>query len=59
MPAGWQKEKSSHDRVPRKGTGSEAGIRRGFPREGTRGCGEVIELELSDRNDGGVVYVRG
>ena len=28
---------------------------RGFPREGTRGCGEVIELELSDRNDGGVL----
>jgi hypothetical protein len=24
---------------------------RGFPREGDVGCGEVTELELSDRND--------
>lgn len=39
------------------GTGSEADAdggwweKRRFPQEGTRGCGEVTELELSDRND--------
>jgi hypothetical protein len=35
------------------------GKKRRFPREGTRGCGEVTELELSDRNDAKALAARG
>lgn len=72
-PAGWtdgrkgQKEdecdRSGHDKNGdrvRGGRGRHCREKRRFPREGTRGCGEVTELELSDRNDAkALATVRG